>query len=201
MDSPREESFLVMGRSDVLFNEIALEFFDIQRVQALADLLLPSVGQARGFIMRLRAGEMTDPVRLAHAVLQEWVACSPAEATKSRLLHALWEVNPAVAHNFESRLREEPRPVEIGAQSVAGENVAEALTPPAIRYTHQPSPNARTTLMSHTHTTFPHKSSYNFLFLVSPSFIIKKKLAHGGQASRHESHTVVVCVRLTLSLD
>ena len=79
--------------------------------------------------------------------------------------------------------------------------VAEALTPPAIRYTHQPSPYARTALMSHTHTTFPHKSSYNFPFLVSPSFVIKKKLAARWKASRHESHTVVVCVRLTLSLD
>ena len=30
--------------------------------------------------------------------------------------------------------------------------------------------------------------------LVSPSIIIKKKLAHVGQASRHESHTRLACV-------
>ena len=61
-------------------------------------------------------------------------------------------------------LAEKSQEEEGGGKKGGGKTVAEALTPTAIRYTHQPSPYARTALISHTHTTFPHKSPYNFSF-------------------------------------
>ena len=101
---------LKVGIDDPLLTEISKEFFDFERLQALAAQLLQGVGKGGYAFVRRHTvrGGVPDPVPLTREVLYEWIQEKPSVATRGALYEVLRKVNPAAAVNFRSKLLGDP---------------------------------------------------------------------------------------------
>ena len=103
-------TLLTPGFDDDLIVDISKEFFDYERLEALAAQLLEGVGKGgHVFLMRHTVrGGVPDPVPLTRKVLHEWIQEKPSAATRGALYEVLRKVNPAAAHTFRSKLLGDP---------------------------------------------------------------------------------------------